>query len=285
MLPDFPPDYSPPPPHGGQQSSIDEVRGLPATNMAAVVDSSGCSIFSGGSRGNVMTGSHLAAEVYNRGLPTHYDVQKSCEILNAQLPSLDWAAACNEYIFTNPKLRSSLEYYMSPDGFEEIDSAFENGLPLSPLVLSLQNSLLNAPPLDKTVMLYKGLTEDEYRASVVGGVFVSNGFLSVTVYTNVALDLADDPSDVLLRIEVPRGCSALFIGDVSADMSEAEVLLPHMSTCDILGTQNVAYLQGDSMPHDPSYSATPCAVVNKMTVMLRLNIKTTLLSQKRVFAN
>lgn len=163
--------------------------------------------------------------------------------LMAEKLNIDWDqlfADLLEYIFFGSSQNSALQVYdLLPYEFS----------------VDLQNLILEAPPLDQELILFRGAKEEVYDLKIeLGEEFSMSGIIS----TSISLDTATRFGRHIYVIRVPAGYRVLPNNFPGLPYGEREMILPHRSKFVLETFGNLSFLETVIFHHidDPGYPNT-----------------------------
>lgn len=208
----------------------------------------------------------LHCEAYNQRIAEE-DEKRICDILFARQPSGSWMQRQAAYI-KNVKGAKRAVYSYTQDGAQAMNDLLK-GRSMKDILHSysmltksvedmekdtrrdiayLEWLISHAPPVTKPFVIYRGAGNiSSVEDNTFGDIYTHVGFASSSIYSIVTAEflqqMAEDTSPLLLRIKVPVGARVLYIGNMSAYPSQAEILLNNQSKfrVDHVGVEKFAF--------------------------------------------
>lgn len=129
----------------------------------------------------------------------------------------------NNYLRETKSLDEINQYMSIKRVFSDVLPDEDLEIRLNYIVNTLNKLIIEAPKLDKDIIVYRGVTKMPFQP---GDTIPIKGFLSTSVHIGVALNFARGTSPTLLVIHVPAGTPCLFNSFASWDSQEAEIIFP-----------------------------------------------------------
>ncbi|MHB1953719.1 MAG: ADP-ribosyltransferase [Sulfobacillus sp.] len=132
----------------------------------------------------------------------------------------------------------------------------------------LQAMIKGAPKTDRHLVLYRGQNaSDNFARGTVDRLYVSLGVLSTSWQANVAMKFAKGQTRHLVKIVLPPGYPAFYLGCASYHAGEEEIILPHGATFYVTSPTVAIERRTDDYPKYRSYTENSILMVGQRAVL------------------
>lgn len=185
----------------------------------------------------------LQIEAINRNIDIDDSFQNICNNIQKQLPSLEWQK--QNLLDTSNRNLVSKEEFDDVYNYQNYSfSSMNYELRRNPnLEAPINNTIDKMKPLDKDIVVFRGIDEYDFLTLNIGDIFQSNGYFSTSISaTLITGGACESNNGAVMRIYVPKGKKCIYIPG-----REKELLFSHGI---ILQLTNISYNMYNCLTND-----------------------------------